>query len=34
MQQWRENNPDKARKMKQHRERHREHRAEQADSGA
>ena len=34
MRQWREDNPDKARKMKQHRERHREHRSGQAEADA
>ena len=34
MQQWRKDNPEKARKMKQHRERHREHRGEQTAADA
>ena len=33
MQQWREDNPGKARKMKEHRDRHREHRSQQQESG-
>ena len=34
MRQWRQDNPEQARKMKQHRERHREHRSEQPAADA